>query len=213
MRSLWRSDKFGFLFCLAVVQILFVLLKKINLSEPLEIIFVFFSFALAIGTSYIYMKIGGRQFLGHTNPRPPFKLDTAFMGLFFFYLGHKDNQRGISAELNSKTKLGKLLILLTFFSINIVYTAMLNDTVNLAANHYKNAVFFAFASITGIYLIFILSGCIKKSKILESYGKNSLSIFSFHSFFLFAYVVLINKLFNRQFSAMKTFPFGSASSD
>lgn len=195
-----------FLFCLAVVQIFFVLLKKINLSEPLEILFAFFSFALAIGISYIYMKIGGRQFFGHTIPRPPFKIDTAFMGLFFFYLGHKDKQRGISAELNSKTKLGKALILLTFFSVNIVYTAMLNDTANLAANHYKNAVFFAFASITGIYLIFTLSGCVKKSRVLEFYGKNSLSIFSFHSAFLFAYVVLINKIFNQQFTAMGNIP-------
>lgn len=195
-----------FLFCLAMVQVLFLLLKNLKVSERMEILFVILSFSLSIGLSCIYMKIGGRQIMNHSIPRPPFKLDTAFMGLVFFYLGNKDCEKQISASFNSKPLYKKGLVLLLLLCVNLIYVIMLNDTVNLANNWYKNTVFFALSSITGVYFIFLFSSMVKHSKILEFYGKNSLPIFAFHSMFLTAYAALLTKILKHPVYCMNNIP-------
>lgn len=195
-----------FLFCLAIVQVFFVILKDLKLPEPIELLFAAFSFAIAAGLSYIYLKINEKAAFDLTIsdlsirlndiPRPPLKLDSAFMAFFFFYLGNKDFEKGFTKNFKTLRIKNRILILSLLLTVNILYVILLNSTANIAENFYRNAGLYAMASITGIYFIFIFASLFEHSKVLEFFGKNSLSIFLFHSFFLAIFSLILIKFSN-----------------
>lgn len=128
------------------------------------------------------------------------------MGLVFFWLGNKDCERKVVSGVNEKSLFSRISIFIVIFVVNVMYTIMLKDTVNLANNYYKNAVFFILASVTGVYFVLIFSGSIGKSKVLIFYGKNSLAIFAFHSVFLYLYQLILTKIFHRPIFIMNNIP-------
>lgn len=197
-----------FLFCLAVVQIFFIQIKNLNLKKDKEYLLIGLSCIFAYGISYIYANLLNEVTIvnGYHLPRLPFKLDSALMALFFFYLGYEDKERNIIFKIIENKKYIVFLILICLFIVNIIFGLCLNKTINLAMNSYGNLLYFLISSISGIYMVIIISSLIKKAQIIEFYGKNSLAIFSLHSFFLYLFAGILTKLYSEQFTIMKNIP-------
>jgi fucose 4-O-acetylase-like acetyltransferase len=193
-----------FLFCLAVVQILFWLYLKLNLKNKYSItgsVFLFAIIAFLIHKFNIYFIIDKMyyRFL-------PFKLDTAFMGLFFFSAGYYAKLVDIFSELPAKKVNLNILFMLIALGINIFFGAHLNGMVNIADNNYNNLIYYVIAAFAGILVVIYLSKLLENDILLSYMGKNSLSIFSSHSFFLFLYTSIISIIFGTTYIFMLNMP-------
>jgi len=188
-----------FLFALAVVQIIFIIIRELGIkNKMLELIVI-----LLFPTVVLLFKYFEDRF---NLPRPPFKLDTAFMALLFFYIGVVIKENNYIENLMIIQKKFRIVLIFGALLLNVCFGVILNPTINLVENSYQNPIFFLVASLTGIFAVLLLSILIKENKILEFYGKNSLAIFSFHSFYLYFFAYCISIMFSTHFSIMSNIP-------
>jgi len=185
-----------FLFALAVVQFFFIIIKKINNKKVEYFLLILFPL---IALLFEYLKQ-----IYHIH-RPPFKLDTASMALMFFYLGVITMENNYIERFIFKNKF-RIALLFIALILNIIFGVILNSTINMCNNNYQNPFFFFIASITGILTILLITSLIKENKIVEFYGRYSMPIFSFHSFFLFLYANIISIIFSIQYTIMYNIP-------
>ncbi len=202
-----------FLFCLAIVQFLFLFFLKMKIKKKLIIFILIFVFAL-ISFFMEYLKIG--FFIDGIFYKLPWKFDSAMMGLSFFSAGYYIKNLQLISFTNNfyKTKkINKVLIFFLLLEINVLFSLILNSgssfdaSINLGANIYGNLFYFLVASWAGICCIIYIANLIKKNLILSHIGKNSLSIFASHSFFLYFYSYILSMIFNCSFEIMKNIPF------
>jgi fucose 4-O-acetylase-like acetyltransferase len=189
MSSIW------FLFCLAIVQIMFILLRclKLDLKWEIVIVVIFMTISFLVTPSKInWLKIP----FTHINiPRLPFKLDTAFMALSFFYTGNKMMIHKKIDQLVAMKLKNKILLLFFMLFINIIFGTILNKTIDLADNFYNNLFYFIIAAYSGIFVVLLVSTIIGKMPIIEFYGINSLPVFSFHFLFLYVYEIFSDYIY------------------
>jgi len=193
-----------FLFCLAVVQILFWLYLKLNLKNKYSIIgsvclFAIVAFLIHKLNIYFLVDKVYYRFL-------PFKLDTAFMGLFFFSIGYYAKLTDVFRELPVKKVNLNIFFILIALGINIFFGAYLNGTVNLADNNYNNLIYYVIAAFAGILFVIYLSKLLENDILLSYMGINSLSIFSSHSFFLYLYTYIISIIFGTTYMHLINIP-------
>ena len=189
-----------FLFALAMVQIIFISIREIKIKN----IKVEFVVIILISIGALFLKYFETKF--HL-PNLPFKLDTVFMAILFFYIGFIIKEKNLAERLNHVgNKYLRAFIIAIALLLNIYFGPILNSTINMAANNYNHAIFFFISSFSGIFAILLLSTLIKENKYIEFYGKNSLSIFSIHSVFLYLFSYCLGLVFAIHFSIMNNIP-------
>ena len=124
--------------------------------------------------------------------------------LIFVEIGYLSKKIKLLERIDSIKIFYKLaLFVLGFFSV--VYLALFNGKVNIALGIYNNVFAYYFTSLIGTFCFLLLSSCFKDvlAKIIGFYGKNSLSLFSIHSFYLYAYAAILTLIFNKNYSIME----------
>lgn len=194
-----------FLFCLAVVQFFFILIKRKKIKKRNETIIIFISFILAFFIGYVYRHyLTGVAIFGHRLIRLPFKIDSALMGLFF--LGYESMRTEIFKNIFATKVIIKIVVIITSLVMNVVFGVYLNGSTNLAENYYHNPFFFLLSSFSGIFMIIMISSLIKQLALIEFYGINSLSIFAFHSMFLYLFAFVLSTVYHVDFIIMDNIP-------
>ena len=206
-----------FLICLADVQILFIIIKNLKLTKKTEYMLIVISVVLSASIAFVY-----RHYLSafvlfrlYDIPRLPFRVDAAFMALFFFYLGYELNERKIIVLFNNTTVSIKLLVVIVSLLANIISGMIFNsnghnivNVVNLVNGNYNNPVLYLVSAVCGITFIMGLSNIINRSFIFEFYGKHSLPIFLFHAYFLVLFAFILSTFLGKEITVMQNVPLG-----
>lgn len=197
-----------FLICLADVQILFIIIRKLQLTKKMEYLIIIISVMLSLSIGFVYSHYLYNIFLfsSYDRPRLPFNVETALISLFFFYLGHELKERKIIEMFNNTRVSIKLLVVIVSLSANIILGTILNGFVSLAHNNYQNPALFLVAAVCGIAFIVGVSNIINRSFILEFYGKYSLPIFSFHGLFLVLFAFILSTFLGKEMIVMQNIP-------
>lgn len=188
-----------FLFCLAVTEILFLIAIKLLKKHR------YFLIAVGFFAAIIAYVIQADPHFTQAN-RIPWKIDSAFMGFFFFSLGYYAKSSALILKIVSSTTLRKILFMTIALIINILFAIKLNSPANLGANLYGNLIYFIIAALSGIIFIICISKFFEDNTILLYMGKNTLSIFSSHSFFLYLYAFLLSGILGISFTIMVNIP-------
>lgn len=192
-----------FLFCLAVIQVFFLIFLKLHFKNKLVILVFIFQFAL---TAYLIHYFNIKLWVNGEHYRLPFKIDTAFMGLFFFSLGYYARLVNFFSKVISSKRIINTLLMLLVLGINIFLGPQLNKTVNMGDNEYGNLIYFIIAALSGILFIIYASKILEHNALLSYMGRNTISIFSSHSFFLFLYTFIISFVFGVPFVHLINIP-------
>jgi len=197
-----------FLICLASVQILFIIIKKLKLTKEKEYLIIVISvmFSLSIGFVYTHYLNKFCLFKLYLIPRLPFNIETALMALFFFYLGHELKEQKIIVMFNNIKVSIKLVVVIVSLSANVILGTILNGDVSLAHNNYQNPVLYLVSAVCGITFIVGVSNIINRSFILEFYGKYSLPIYLFHIYFIYLFAFLLSTFLGKKMMFMINIP-------
>lgn len=196
-----------FLFCLAIVQALFIGLKACRLRNKQELGMVVLLLTATLGLNFLYSHTLKEVMLfGHHFPRPPFKTDSALMGLFFFYLGHMDRQHNFIERIRTSFHAWRLPLVFILLMLNLGTGPLLNGTTNLAINDYHNPLLFLVSATSGIYMVVLACTFLSRIKTLVFFGSNSMPIFVLHSIFLYLFAFLLSTLFAKPFHIMENIP-------
>lgn len=134
----------------------------------------------------------------------PFKLLSGMSALVFIEIGYLSKKLKLIEKIVSIKTIYKVIMLFVGFA-SLVYMALLNGKVNIALGIYNNVILYYFTSLIGTFCILVLSTCIKGvvARIIGNYGKNSLCLFSVHSFYLYAYAGILTLIFNKRYAIME----------
>lgn len=161
---------------LFVVMLIFYGLTKLLKDKNIPIIVCSFLLALA---SYCYIKL--------VNFRLPWCIDTALVALPFTAIGYVMKKSG------KTEKCGKIWVLILSFAVcmavgtcNIVFF----HSPDMHENLYGNILLFYVAAFSGIIMLLSASMIIKKNRILEYFGRNSLVFYAFEPIQYFINFVL-----------------------
>ncbi len=149
-----------FLPCLFATEIIFYFIAK--LKDRIGI-FAGISCSFAIGQLLLLSRI---DYL-------PFGLHTAFNAILFYGIGYL--LKPFLIQLNNKNKKHQVLFLLGCLAIQFLYIGKYVSNIKVCTVPYS---FLAFAGI-GFYLI--LSNLLKKNRVIEYFGRNSLVILGLHA--------------------------------
>ena len=104
----------------------------------------------------------------------PWSWLTVLVAINFYTCGHL-----LKNIILKKEEINNIYVVL-FFVLNII-SKYFNSGIDMYSNVYGNIVLFLISSYSGIiFLIFFIKNFIKKSKIFEYIGKNSLVVLAFH---------------------------------
>lgn len=110
----------------------------------------------------------------HTNINIPWSWLTVLVAINFYTCGQL-----LRGQILNTNKLRNIYLIMLLVSNLII--GYFNSKVDMYFNNYGNIFLFLIASYSGIiFLIFFVKNFIKKSKIFEYIGKNSLIILAFH---------------------------------
>lgn len=167
-----------FLACLFDVSLLYFFYYKSVLSKNNTIITILSLGILGVVAYYLpVLEMKMVVFL-------PFKLDVAFMALFFYVIGWllKDVLLKIESFKSIVCKVVISIFLSTFITISAFFVLGLT---NLSGGIYgSNLYMYLFTAFCGSVLVIIVSTFFKNSRVLTFLGKNSLIIFSLHTIIL-----------------------------
>jgi|GEM_PF-3329401 len=113
--------------------------------------------------------------------RYPFKLDTALVALIFFSLGNKSFQ--MIKRFFQRIRPIHFVIVIPL-AVIVWMSPRFNGYVNICLCQYNNAIRFFSIALCGITLVLLISLILQKNSLFAFYGRNSLLIFSLHSFAL-----------------------------
>jgi acyltransferase len=192
-----------FLFCLAVVEVFFLLFLKLKIRNKYIILGCIVLSAIIANIVDKYDV--GLWFQGEYK-RFPWKIDTAFMGFFFFSLGYYSKVIKLFSIIFQKRIFLNIMSAIALFAVSVYFGAYLNGNVFLSNNIYGNFIYFTIASLSGILLMIYLSKLLEENAFLLYIGRNTLSIFSSHSFLVFGYASLLSGIAGKNFIIMNNIP-------
>lgn len=182
-----------FLIALFFSSLLFYVIEKIaKTSKPFRIV-TYLAFSI-IGFN-ITKYIATPGVIATTFYRLPFKLDVALTAVIFIKIGNVIKNNKIVEKICEKNILSVLTLLAIFYTLNYYLGAYTNGYVNICDCIYNNYFNYYIAAVTGSLFILIVSYKIKKNKVLEFYGKNSLSMFAIHSMYLALSAYILTKIY------------------
>lgn len=126
-------------------------------------------------------------------PFLPFKLAISVMALFFYSVGYVAKK-----VILSKSPVGVVILLFIFSLISTILEFRINGYTNLGAAIFNDLYYYIFFALCGIATVIALSKFISKVKLLQFLGKNSLFIFSLHSFLIYLYEYILSLLHNTE---------------
>lgn len=135
--------------------------------------------------------------------RLPLKIDTAIVGVLFYGLGFLFNQGKCIKEYENKWKNMLKLVFLCAISLN----SYNNGMINICETIYNDFGDFIFYAIVGIGIVIIFSKILERNIILKYIGRNSLLIFSIHSFALYGYEAILSHLHGQRIKIMVNLSF------
>lgn len=136
--------------------------------------------------SKLYAKLMSAVVSFGTLQRLPWRMDSAFCGLFFVALGHCVS-RNKSLLASHKKKI--------FFACAVIgaVSVYMNDFVNVNAGKYSNAFLFFTGVVSGCVCVLLLSMCINYNKALAYVGRNSLVYLCVQLLIIRVCLVCVNK--------------------
>lgn len=168
-----------FLVCLFEVEILFYFFYKYVIKHnKFMMVFLLLSLIwLANNVSVVWPYLYAGRF--------PLKLDSMLMAFCFYSVGF------LLKDIFDNKDFVKQNIIVLIPLLYFVLHADSNGWVNIAMCAYNNLYYYLFFSLIGVFAVIYLSNILKKCKLLSYIGKNSLVIFSLHSFgiYLFTYIL------------------------
>lgn len=97
--------------------------------------------------------------------------------------------------------------MIIFGAVGFYISEYKNSYVNICDCQYGDYFYFYLAAFCGIAFIMILSKFCEKITVLQYYGRNTLWMFSLHSFLLYLSVYVLNLLTHEQYAIMSNIPF------
>ncbi len=170
-----------FLICLFEVELVFYFFHKyvIKNNRFMTVCILLFTIWLANNISIVWPHC----YAG----RLPLKLDSMIMAFSFYSIGFL-----LKDIFNDKDFVKKNIILIIPL-LYFVLHSYTNGWVNIAICAYNNLYYYLFFSLLGTFVIIYISQVLKKSKLLSYIGRNSLVIFSLHSFGLCLFTYILSR--------------------
>ena len=139
----------------------------------------FFVIAVAVVTLII-----GLVYAKGISDQPNQLIATSFVAFSFYALGHiccKQTflQRFITSEFKTN-KLISFFMAVLLFVLLAYLVGFTGRNVDMNTSRYGNSLFFVLNALVGIFATFFISVAIRKNRILEFFGNNSLMIFLLH---------------------------------
>lgn len=159
--------------CVYVADILFMIVKKyFNINILLVILG---SLLLSFATQFLSFRL-------------PFNIDTAFMGLFFLFIGYCCKYL-IDSILKSKGGVKFILLIALFFPVFLYLVAKNDGSFLMFVNTYGNYLYAIPAALLGIFIYIILISLLNRYHLLPVslflfLSKNSLLLFPLHLMFM-----------------------------
>lgn len=151
-----------FLPCLFASElIIYFTLKKLK-NNACNFIISFILFVLGYALSYYKITL-------------IFALETALVAQFFIMIGYL-----FSIFWNNNVTILKRICLAILSAISIVLSIVFENKIAMLGHNYDNVFLFIVGALGGSYLVYELSLLLKKSKVLQFLGTNSLIILGFH---------------------------------
>ncbi len=193
----------GQVWFLAVLGISLTLFFGINKFFSKDVFLIVVGF-LCYFAAYIIAYSNIRLVLWGHDLRLPFKADTSCAAVLFLILGNVAKKYDVVSIIKNKRYISMPLLFVTlFFYISLV---LINGTVNICVPTFGNPFLYVCHSILGIYIVVCVSTIVRvpsiASRILAYYGRNSLSIFAIHSFFLYLYAYILGLIFDKKAEIM-----------
>lgn len=169
--------------------IIYFILKKVK-NKVSNFIISFILFVLGYILSYYKITL-------------VFAIETAFVAQFFIMIGYL-----FSIFWYNNVTLLKRICLGILSIISIALSVIFENKVAMLGHNYDNVFLFVIGAIGGSYLIWELSVLLKKSKVLQFFGANSLVILGFHepikrvTIKLFSVILKVSNEFARSYCAV-----------
>ena len=189
-----------FLMCLFWTEIMFFLIYQ-KLFSKVNLKCIAF---ITILISIIGFNIDKVTFLSY--PRLPWKIDSALTAFVFYTLGYYIKKSDLMNKLFFH-KVFSLIIMIICFIVSFYISVYKNGYVNMCDCKYGDYFYFYLASFCGIIFMMILAMFCEKIKILQYYGRNTLWMFSLHSFLLILSEKVLNLLTGQKYLKMINIPF------
>lgn len=171
-----------FLPCLFITELLFYPISKIN--DKFGIVsFILLSYI--IGT---VLRTNNINYL-------PFGLHTAFFALIFYGIGYLS--KNMPEKLITATGVYQYLLLIFYFTIQIITIGEYYSNIFICTLPYIPI------ALIGIMLYLTLSIKIKRNKLIEYIGKNSLVILAFQEPVYRAIIFVFSKVFNQEIEFLR----------
>lgn len=188
-----------FLICLFWTEISFFILYK-NVFCKVNFSTVFF---ITILISIIGFNMNKVTLLNYN--RIPWKLDSAITALVFYIAGYYVKKIDIFNIL-FRYKILSAVLMVIFGAYGFYVSVYKNGYVNICDCQYGDYFYFYLAAFCGIAFILILSKFCENITVLQYYGRNTLWMFSIHSFLLYFSVYVLNLLTHKQYAMMQNIP-------
>lgn len=160
-----------FLPCLFVTRIGFSILTR-NVFKSTYLLGILFTISIL---GYILSKVAPWIKL-------PFGLEIALTGIVFFGLGNLWKRRVRVIEYFNRYRIPLLFVgLIIFYFAASANFQIGGHQIDLRASRYNNYFLFYIAALSGIFCTLIVSQLIKRNKLLEYLGSNSLVLFVWHN--------------------------------
>jgi hypothetical protein len=124
------------------------------------------------------------------NYRIPWKIDVVFTALVFYGLGNILKSKIYYLSYMNNKRFLYSICLLFFFSV--FFGPMFNGHVNICDLKYNNILYFYISTLSGLVFYLFISIRIKSNSYLEFLGRNSLIIFTTHSFAMILIIKIVN---------------------
>ncbi|MFA0816584.1 MAG: acyltransferase family protein [Anaerofustis sp.] len=190
-----------FLACLFWTEILFFYFYKKMFSHlhTVSIIFIIILISI-VGFNMNLVSL-------FTYPRIPWKLDSSITALVFYSTGFYTKRIGLIDKLYEYSKFVSAIILISCGVLGFYIAEYKNGYVNISDCQYGNYIYFYIAAFCGILFVMLFSKYLANNKILQYYGRNTLWMFSLHSFLLYISVYILNLITQQHYIRMSNIPF------
>lgn len=198
-----KVGQIWFLICLFITEIMFFYLYKKFFQHLSFTSIIFITVFISI------VGYGMNEVRIFQDQRLPWKLDSAITALVFYIIGFCFRKSGVINKLFSNViyRLVSIIIIIISGTASLYISLYLNGYVNICDCYYGNYFYFYLAAFSGIIFILLISKFLENIIPLRYYGKNTLWMFVFHSYFLYISVYILNYVTKKQYIRMDNIPF------
>lgn len=185
----WKTTAaLWFLVALFWTQLIFYFYHKYILSKNDKLVITFlvaFGFYAAIYAFVLEQKLGFTYL---------FQFKSTLMALQYYTIGYLMRNEIKSFSMDKSHKLNWIIMLICIL-LTFGYAARWNGNVNLGGNWYNDSFKYIIYSMTGCVGTIAIGKILEKSKVLVFLGKESMTLYLTHLFFLHMYTYIMKQCF------------------